>query len=212
MDLECQSISEMKQAFESENLRRILLKYCVPLKGTSRRQRVIVLPEVHAMYEEAARLRTEGGDVEDFVAKCNEAGDSGLHLCYVIAGEALALRLGFDLNYETYNGDLPLSAMKATIDRIIEYFKRAGEKNVPEGWEYLTSIHLAINDRFQDHDSLVAGFRACREAGRLGSSRAHSNFYALFRDQYPLFKRSYGAAPQYDLWKSLKSFIEDQPT
>jgi hypothetical protein len=203
----------MEQAFKSENLRKFLLKYDVPLEGAWHRQRVIVLPEALAVYEEAKRLRKVGGcDVEEVVAKLIEAGDKGLHMCYVMAGETLANRLGFDLNFKTFNGDLLLSAMKVTIGRISEYFKRAGEKNVPEGWELLSSIHLAIYDRFQDHDSLVAGFRACCEAGRLGSDRAYADFYVLFRDQFHLFRRSYGDVPQCDLWKSLKSFIEDQPT
>ena len=215
-DLENQSVPLLEQAVDRTDLREVLSKYYLKrafIKFSGKRVKNIILPEAAALADEAHKLsRTR--QYEQAIAKYVEAGDKGLYLCYVEAGGVLTKQLGFNLNLQTYDGDLPLVEYQETINRISNYFRQAGEKNIPGGWEVLIDLHLTIYEKTKSYDELVIAFRGLRKAGQLGSTQSYADFYRHFNDQYPAFTQEHGAAPQYDLWKRLKSFIEEveQPT
>ncbi len=116
---------------------------------------------------------------------------------------------GFNLNSQTYNGTLPLEEHQETISRISNYFKKAGKSNVPEGWEALVDLHLAIYKKTENSEDRVTAFEGLKKAGQLGSTQSYTDFYRHFKDQFSAFIQAYGAPLQSDLWKDLKTFIEE---
>ena len=210
-DLERQSVPLLEQAVDRPDLREVLSKYYLKkafIKFSGKRVKNIILQEATALSDEAHKL-SKTRQYEKAVAKYTEAGDKGLFLGYVAAGGILARQLGFNLNFQTYNGTIPLAEHQETINRMSQYFRQAGEKNIPGGWESLIDLHLAIYEKTENYDDLVIAFRGLRKAGQLGSKRSYADFHRHFKDQYPAFTQEHGAAPQYDLWKRLKSFIEE---
>ena len=210
-DLERQSVPLLEQAFDRSELQEVLSKY--PLNRASRKfpygiSEMIVLPKALDLSDEAEKFARKQ-QYERAVAKYVEAGDKGLYLCYVEAGYVLAEKVGFNLSSQTYNGTLPLEEHQETISRISNYFKQAGKSNVPEGWEALVDLHLAIYKKTENYEDRVTVFEGLKKAGQLGSTQSYTDFYRHFKDHFSAFIQTYGAPLQSDLWKDLKTFIEE---